>query len=74
MSHGPGKYDKEAQELLQRLEADGIVLIITGGKRGPGFEVATTDPRLMQSLPMVLRGAAISIEIDLGEKPLRLNG
>lgn len=76
MSHGGGKYDKEAQELLERLGADGVVLIVTGGKRGPGFEVQVTDLGLMRTLPMVLRGAAISIEIDLqlGERPERLNG
>lgn len=73
MSHGGGKYEKEAQELLEKLGADGLVLIVTGGKRGPGFEVAVTDPGLMRSLPMVLRGAAVSIEIDIGERPMRLN-
>lgn len=75
MSIGGGKYDAEALELLERLQADGIVLLVTGGPRGEGFEVQVTDLALMRALPAALRGAAAMIEIDLGLTVLtRLDG
>lgn len=65
MSHGAGPYDPEAIELMQRLKADCVVLIVHGGSRGDGFEVCCIDPRLLKMLAAVLRGCAAAIEIDM---------
>lgn len=37
MAFGPGKYDDEVTELRERLQADGIILLVINGCRGEGF-------------------------------------
>lgn len=65
MSHGGGPYDPEAEELLKRLKAKAVVLIVHGGDRGDGFEVQCTNPEVLKALSSVLRGCAAVIDLDL---------
>jgi hypothetical protein len=39
----PGPYDRVAAQLLQELRADGVVLVVFGGRVGTSGSVATTD-------------------------------
>lgn len=57
-----GKFGPEVERLLLELQANGIILVVAGGPRGPGFSVAVTDPALLFSLPRVLRETADTIE------------
>lgn len=62
---GGGKYDDEAEELLKRIGAKALVLLVHEGKHGDGFEVQGFDPVLIRMLPNVLRGAAAAIEHEI---------
>jgi hypothetical protein len=37
MALGPGKYDPECGELLERLKARGVILVVLNGDRGTGM-------------------------------------
>lgn len=43
-ARGGGKYDAEVRELMERLQAQGVVLLILAGNKGSGFSVAATPP------------------------------
>ncbi len=62
MADGPGKYDRECQELLIRLHASTTVLMVIEGDRGNGFSVVSTDPNTNVNLPKALRDMADQIE------------
>jgi hypothetical protein len=40
MALGPGKYDDETSEMLERTHAEAVVLTVLRGDRGTGFAVA----------------------------------
>jgi tRNA A37 N6-isopentenylltransferase MiaA len=61
---GPGKYDWHAQQLVDELNATGIILIVVGGSRGSGMSVKS-DPVLLSALPSVLRNTADLIETQV---------
>jgi tRNA A37 N6-isopentenylltransferase MiaA len=54
MAIGGGKYDREITDLMHRLKADGIILIVTGGTKGHGFSIAGT-PQFIHMMPDLLR-------------------
>jgi hypothetical protein len=58
---GPGKYDAEVTELRERLKADGILLVVVGGERGPGFSAQLSFGMTVQ-MPRMLRAIAQQIE------------
>ena len=61
MAMGPGKYDDEVTELMERLKAHGIILLVFGGPKGAGFSMqATLEVTL--ALPKILRSMADQIE------------
>lgn len=65
--NGPGKYDAEATELRESLEARGVALIVIGGRMGSGFSVQGPMD-LVQAIPAMLRAAADEMENDLKPK------
>lgn len=65
MTLGPGRYDDICTEIRERVHAKGgIVLIVMGGYRGPGFS-AQLDLLTTISMPRILREVAQQIEDDL---------
>lgn len=65
MAFGPGKYDLEATELRERLDAAGIILIVWEGERGSGFS-AQLPAALTLRVPELLEDMAKQIRRDLG--------
>lgn len=65
MPLGPGKYDAEVTLLREKLEADGIILIVFGGKLGHSY-CAQIDARLVLNTPRLLREVADNIEKSEG--------
>jgi hypothetical protein len=63
MAWGPGKYDAEVTDLMKKLQAEGIILLVIGGNRGEGFSSQVTLPALM-AIPQMLRTIADQIERD----------
>ena len=61
---GPGKYDEEATMVMERVKADGVIVIVFGGTKGAGFSVQATLPVTIQ-LPAILRSIADEIASDL---------
>lgn len=64
MTVGPGVYDAEACELLERLQAQGVVLVVSGGIRGNQVAVAVKDPSLLLTVAAALRELADMLETD----------
>lgn len=62
--NGPGKYDPEAQELLERLQAKGICVIVYDGERGHGV-AAKGAIEFMRFLPAFLESLAAQVRRDL---------
>jgi predicted TIM-barrel fold metal-dependent hydrolase len=63
MTMGPGKYDEEATMVMESTKAHGVIVIVIGGDRGPGFAIqATLD--VTMALPAMLRDIANQIEAD----------
>ena len=64
---GKGKYGDACEDLVKKLEAKGIVLIVLDGQRGNGMSVSAPYwefggmMELMQQLPELLHGIANSI-------------
>lgn len=63
-TEGGSVYYDECLEIQQRLEADGVLLIVANGKKGNGFAAAMT-PDLVLKIPAVLRKMADDIESDM---------
>jgi hypothetical protein len=61
---GPGKYDWHAEQLVNELNATGLILIVIGGSRGTGMSVKS-DAVLLSTLPEVLRHTADLIETQV---------
>lgn len=66
MAIGGGKYEKEVVEMLERLRADGVMLIVVNGDRGHGVATRGTAIGILM-LPTLLRMIASDIESDTGE-------
>jgi hypothetical protein len=64
MALGPGKYDDECTTVRARLEAEGVILIVFGGKHGGGFSCQATLETTLR-LPAILRNMAGEIEKDI---------
>ncbi len=58
---GPGKYDDVCTSVREQLLADGVILIVFGGVRGPGFS-GQLPPHLSVAIPDILRSVANQIE------------
>jgi hypothetical protein len=67
MPMGGGKYTNECTLARNAAQADAAILLIINGRLGQGFEVQTTDPQIVKSLPKLLRGMADQIEEALHE-------
>ncbi len=64
---GPGKYDRESQKVLLSTDADGVLLIILGGRLGSGFSMTVRESeraRALALVPSVLREVAAEMERD----------
>lgn len=66
MPVGPGKYGANAAALLAQTDGELCVIIITGGRDGTSFDVGTTNPALIATLPTLLRETAERIEREIG--------
>ena len=64
MAIGPGKYDEEATMVMERVKAQGVILIVVGGNKGEGFACQATLPTML-GIPEMLRNMADEIERDL---------
>ena len=64
MPIGPGKYGARAAQLLREVDAGLVVVITLGGKDGPAFDVASTDPDYVLELPAILRRTADAVEAE----------
>lgn len=64
--HGPGTYDAEALELLERLHAKGIALMVYDGDKGHGL-AAKGDMAFMLTLPAILESLAKKVREDLAK-------
>lgn len=67
MPTGPGKYDDLCTEIRNRTLADGVVLIVLGGVRGPGFSVQLPF-ELRHRLPDILETMVQSIRAELADQ------
>lgn len=67
MALGGGKYDEEAVQAFESTQAEHLVLIVVGGKKGNGFECRSTDPLFSMLLPELLHECANKIEEDLSK-------
>lgn len=72
MQRGRGAYDDIAEELVRRLQARGIVLLVLEGNRGAegdGLSLIGSS-ELMERLPEILHGIANDLsEAQAGEPP-----
>lgn len=69
MAIGPGKYDDLATYCREKVNAPGVLLILTGGNRGPGFSAQLTAEDVLR-VPAMLRAVADQIEAtQLGDQP-----
>jgi hypothetical protein len=64
MPVGPGKYGARAEAILREVGGTLCVVMVIGNK-GPGFDVACSDPALLLALPSILRGAADELEATM---------
>jgi hypothetical protein len=62
----PGKYDEQAEKVLQELEARAVILMVVDGRFGTGLSVKS-DAAILSTLPQVLRRVADLIEDDVRE-------
>ena len=67
-TNGPGKYDALATFCMEDTGAEGVGVIVVGGKLGAGFSVQGTE-RFVRSLPDILETMARGIREDLDGKP-----
>lgn len=69
MPVGPGKYDDLCTYAREQAQATAAMVIIVGGKHGPGFAMQTADLRVQLALPQILRNIADEIERSAGKSP-----
>jgi hypothetical protein len=65
MAIGPGKYDDIATYVREQAWAQGVVLIVLGGRFGSGFSVQSASPIALLQLPQMLRDLAAKIDADM---------
>lgn len=63
----PGKYDNEAQQMMVKLQADMVILLVTNGKRGHGMSCVIDAEvpmahQMANKTPELLRKMADMIE------------
>ena len=70
MALGPGKYDDLCSYVATQVgiteTGGGVILIVTGGNKGPGFSVQA-DLATTLALPDILEITAKMIRADMGE-------
>lgn len=67
---GPGKYGHICEEILERLKAKGVVLIVLDGEKGSGMNLSAPAwewdmagyMEMIRNLPNLLRAVAQSID------------
>lgn len=57
-----GNYDDEAEHLLHKLNAQGVLVIVMGGQKGHGFSITTKKQKILAEVPHMLRTVAEDIE------------
>lgn len=68
MPMGPGKYDKECEDMREKTNAEAVLLIVFGGDRGSGFSMTATALAMMTlDVPKYLRSTADQIEQSFGK-------
>jgi hypothetical protein len=69
---GPGKYDKNAKDIIEQSGAQAVILVVMGDREGAsGLSIKVSDNHLevLRRLPQILRHTAALIEKDnLSEK------
>ena len=60
--NAPGKYDEACTQARLATNAVGVLLMVIDGDKGTGFSVQTLEPRLLHTLPTILRITADEIE------------
>lgn len=63
MTIGPGRYDDLCTKVRAETEADAVIVIVVGGKRGHGFS-CQSDFATMLALPTMLEELAQQIRKD----------
>lgn len=58
---GPGKYDDLCTLVREAAEAEGALVVVVGGAKGPGFS-CQFPPHLLRRIPEMLRIIADDIE------------
>lgn len=70
MAHGPGEYDNLCEEMLQRTDADCVVILVLGGQKGSGWSFNAKWEALEKAtkhMPQFLEKIAESIKVDENE-------
>lgn len=62
-----GIYDEELKAICKSVQADVVVLIVAGGKRGNGIAVMTTPEHFLK-IPTLLERLAEQIRSDMPSK------
>lgn len=61
MPLGPGKYDDVCTEVREKTKAEGAVVIVINGDKGPGFSCQCTID-VLRVLPEMLRNIANQLQ------------
>lgn len=61
---GPGRYDDECTAIRESSKARGVLVMVIGGNKGPGFS-CQMDAESTRKLPDLLRHMADQIDADL---------
>jgi hypothetical protein len=64
MAIGPGKYDDVCTQVREQLDAQGVMLVVIGGKKGSGFSVQGTL-HVLATLPDTLEYMAREMRKDM---------
>jgi len=65
MAIGPGKYDAECADVMFKLKADAVLLVVINGVIGNGYSVTTFNIDVLAQLVNMLRSLAAQIEADM---------
>lgn len=60
---GPGKFDDICGEVRERLDAEGVLLLVIKGTLGSGFS-AVLPVEVLAKIPGILRDVANQMEAD----------
>ena len=66
---GEGKYGRQANLILNALDAEVVLLVVVGGKLGSGFSVTCRSPSSLLSFRRHLLDIADNIESQLARLP-----